>query len=110
MRARHGNIWHGTDPPDLGTARHGTSLYYDAATFASLAISVCLVKGLQIATDVSLVVKFFMCGSLVLFSFKFDSSSCSYDFVDIHTGTSRAVPCQDLVDPCRAKYFRAVPS
>ena len=26
MRARHGNIWHGTDPPDLGTARHGTSL------------------------------------------------------------------------------------
>ena len=26
------------------------------------------------------------------------------------TGTSRAVPCQDLVDPCRAKYFRAVPS
>ena len=24
-------------------------------------------------------------------------------------GTSRAVPCQDLVDPCRAKYFRAVP-
>ena len=26
MRARHGNIWHGMDPPDLGTARHGTSL------------------------------------------------------------------------------------
>ena len=26
IRARHGNIWHGTDPPDLGTARHGTSL------------------------------------------------------------------------------------
>ena len=26
MRARHGNIWHGTDPPDLGTARHGTPL------------------------------------------------------------------------------------
>ena len=26
MRARHGNIWHGTDPPDPGTARHGTSL------------------------------------------------------------------------------------
>ena len=25
-------------------------------------------------------------------------------------GTSRAVPCPDLVDPCRAKYFRAVPS
>ena len=25
------------------------------------------------------------------------------------TGTSRAVPCPDLVDPCRAKYFRAVP-
>ena len=25
------------------------------------------------------------------------------------TGTPRAVPCQDLVDPCRAKYFRAVP-
>ena len=21
------DIWHGTDPPDLGTARHGTSLY-----------------------------------------------------------------------------------
>ena len=21
MRARHGNIWHGTDPPDHGTAR-----------------------------------------------------------------------------------------
>ena len=28
MRARHGNIWHGTDPPDLGTARHGTSLFH----------------------------------------------------------------------------------
>ena len=28
MRARHGNIWRGTDPPDLGTARHGTSLAY----------------------------------------------------------------------------------
>ena len=27
IRARHGNIWHGTDPPDLGTARHGTSLF-----------------------------------------------------------------------------------
>ena len=27
IRARHGNIWHGTDPPDLGTARHGTSLH-----------------------------------------------------------------------------------
>ena len=26
IRARHGNIWHGTDPPDLGTARHGTCL------------------------------------------------------------------------------------
>ena len=26
-----------------------------------------------------------------------------------NAGTSRAVPCQDLVDPCRAKYFRAVP-
>ena len=26
MRAWHGNIWHGTDPPDPGTARHGTSL------------------------------------------------------------------------------------
>ena len=26
MRARHGNICHGTDPPDHGTARHGTSL------------------------------------------------------------------------------------
>ena len=25
------------------------------------------------------------------------------------SGTSRAVPCHDLVDPCRAKYFRAVP-
>ena len=22
------DIWHGTDPPDLGTARHGTSLQY----------------------------------------------------------------------------------
>ena len=26
-----------------------------------------------------------------------------------YTGTSRAVPCHDHVDPCRAKYFRAVP-
>ena len=26
IRARHGNIWHGTDPPDPGTARHRTSL------------------------------------------------------------------------------------
>ena len=29
---------------------------------------------------------------------------------ELITGTSRAVPCPDLVDPCRAKYFRAVPS
>ena len=26
IRARHGNIWHGTDPPDPGMARHRASL------------------------------------------------------------------------------------
>ena len=32
------------------------------------------------------------------------------DILPTATGTPRAVPCPDLVDPCRAKYFRAVPS
>ena len=32
-----------------------------------------------------------------------------WDYFVVCSGTSRAVPCPDLVDPCRAKYFRAVP-
>ena len=54
-------------------------------------------------------------GHLTLREFvQFDSkciqSPTKHRSPNLYTGTSRAVPCPDLVDPCRAKYFRAVPS
>ena len=85
LRARHGNIWHGTDPPDLGTARHGTSLMKKVLKPRSILSSSAGNKNAW---------PLFMPFQATL---------------SMDPGTSRALPCPDLVDPCRAKYFRAVP-
>ena len=123
IRARHGNIWHGTD--HQGTARkylarhgstrsgHGTARDVPAMGYTRPRESGNMKLKHKISEQKSVLPNLLARSRLV-------EAKTSRPHVGSISGhffhrpekcneQGRPVPCQDLVDPCRAKYVRAVP-